>query len=51
MTHKVKARYLGQITLRAGLPLGVFTICIYWLTPHLTQNLFASFPSQLADIH
>jgi|TARA_B110000908_G_scaffold135477_1_gene160282 phosphatidylglycerol lysyltransferase len=51
MTYKVKARYLGQITLRAGLPLGVFTICVYWLTPHLTQNLFASFPSQLADIH
>lgn len=50
MTRWVKNGYFKHIMLRAGLSFGVLCVCLYWLTPHLTQNVFASLPSQLANI-
>jgi phosphatidylglycerol lysyltransferase len=46
-----KVKHFGQIVLRVGLPLGILSICIHQLAPHLTQSVWAGFPEQLARIH
>ena len=51
MTHRVKARNIGQVLFRAILPLGILSVCLYFLSPHLTRNLMLEFPNQLAQIH
>ena len=51
MASQIKAKYLGWVFLRAGLPLGVLTISIYMLAPHVTYDVLAQFPEQLANIH
>jgi phosphatidylglycerol lysyltransferase len=51
MTHRVKARNIGQVLLRAILPLSILSVCLYLLSPHLTRNLMLEFPKQLAQIH
>ena len=51
MAGQIKAKYLGWAFLRAGLPLGALTISIYILAPHVTYDVLAQFPEQLANIH
>ena len=51
MASQIKAKYLGWVFLRAGLPLSALTISIYMLAPHVTYDVLAQFPGQLANIH
>lgn len=50
-THRVKAQNIGQLLLRAILPLSILSVCLYLLSPHLRRNLLLKFPKQLAQIH
>ena len=33
MTHRVKARNIGQVLLRVILPLGILSVCLYFGVP------------------
>lgn len=50
MPFQAKTKYLGQICLRAGLPLSIFTLCAVVLAPQITQSVLAEFPDQLRAI-
>ena len=51
MRDKVKAKFLWQFFLRVSVPVVILSWCVTELLPHLTQNLLASIPSQISDIH
>ena len=50
MTHRIKARNIGQVLLRAILPLCILSACLSLLFPHLTRNFMLEFRKQFAEV-